>query len=193
MTRLALLRHAPTAWNREGRIQGRTDIPLDAAARSALGPLRLPEPWPDARLVSSPLSRAMETARLVADRDPEPIEALREMDWGAWEGAFGADLKADPTSGFRDIEDWGHDFCPPSGEPLSAFQRRVLNWAETLDQDTLAVCHIGVMRALLARATGWRFDGPCPFRVKRNRLFIINISSANWHLSEDVPRLEGAI
>ena len=40
MTRLALLRHGHTAWNRAGRLQGRTDIPLDDAARTLLAGLR---------------------------------------------------------------------------------------------------------------------------------------------------------
>ena len=42
MTRLALLRHGHTAWNRAGRIQGRSDIALDADARKSLADLCLP-------------------------------------------------------------------------------------------------------------------------------------------------------
>ena len=104
MIRLALLRHGHTGWNRAGRIQGRTDIPLDDDARAGLAALALPVPWDRADLVSSPLSRAAETARLVADRAPKTAPALMEMDWGQWEGLHGVELKADPTSGFRDIE-----------------------------------------------------------------------------------------
>jgi probable phosphoglycerate mutase len=44
MTRLAVLRHGPTAWNAEGRIQGRADIPLSAAGAAALRGLTLPAP-----------------------------------------------------------------------------------------------------------------------------------------------------
>jgi hypothetical protein len=53
MTRIALLRHFPTDWNAEGRLQGRTDIPLSAASREGLSALALPPPW-DARAPSSP-------------------------------------------------------------------------------------------------------------------------------------------
>ena len=42
MIRLALLRHGHTAWNRAGRIQGRSDIPLDAQAREDLSGYALP-------------------------------------------------------------------------------------------------------------------------------------------------------
>ena len=65
MIRLAFLRHGITAWNREGRIQGRTDIPLDPEGRDRLARLTLPPDWRDATLHASPLSRAVETARLL--------------------------------------------------------------------------------------------------------------------------------
>ena len=89
MTRLALLRHGHTPWNRAGRIQGRSDIALDAQARADLAALSLPAPWDRAALWSSPLARAFDTARLVAGRDPQTDPALTEMNWGAWEGQHG--------------------------------------------------------------------------------------------------------
>ena len=66
MTRLALLRHGHTPWNREGRIQGRTDIPLDDEARAHLGDLHLPDGFDHFDVVSSPLLRAFDTALLLA-------------------------------------------------------------------------------------------------------------------------------
>ncbi len=180
MIRLALLRHGHTAWNRAGRIQGRTDIPLDNDARAHLGALRLPDDWSDADLVASPLSRAMETAKLVAGRDARPEPALIEMDWGAWEGAQGRALRGDPGSGFRDIEHWGWDYRTPDGEGPADLRARLRPWARRLRGDTVAVCHIGVMRVLMALATGWDFDGPAPFQIKRDRLFILHIDDARW-------------
>ena len=94
MIRLALLRHGPTAWNREGRIQGRSDIPLDDSARADLAALRLPPPWDRAALWSSPLRRAVEThdteaASLIADRWVEH-EGKSVRDKTATEGSLGA-------------------------------------------------------------------------------------------------------
>ncbi|GHF40047.1 histidine phosphatase family protein [Seohaeicola zhoushanensis] len=173
MIRLALLRHGPTAWNREGRIQGSTDIPLDPEARAALAALALPAPWDAAELWSSPLQRAAETARLVGGRAPRTAEALREMHWGDWEGRHGTELLADPASGYRHIEDWGWDYRPPNGETPGELRDRLTPWLGTLNRDSLAVCHIGVMRVLLALAHGWNFAGAAPFKVKRNRLFVL--------------------
>ena len=65
MIRLALLRHGHTEWNRAGRIQGRSDIPLDDMARHDLRGLGLPAEWDGAKIWSSPLLRASETAKLI--------------------------------------------------------------------------------------------------------------------------------
>ena len=190
MTRLALLRHGHTAWNREHRIQGRSDIPLDQAARDALAALDLPPPWTAARLVSSPLSRARATAHLVAGRAPDEIvPSLTEMHWGDWEGQHGAQLRADPHSGFRDIEEWGWDYCPPGGESPAQVRARLLPWLDALTEDTLAVTHIGIMRVLLAIAHSWDFSGPCPFAIKRNRLYVLECQGAEWRAETEPVRL----
>ena len=44
-----------------------------------------------------------------------------------------------------------------------------------LSGSVVAVTHIGVMRVLLARATGWNFEGSPPFKVKRDRLYRIDV------------------
>lgn len=191
MIRLALLRHGPTGWNREGRLQGRTDRPLLAEAAVDLAALRLPAPWDRADLVASPLSRAQETARAIAGTDPRTVPELTEMHWGDWEGRCGADLAADPASGFRHIEDWGWHYRPPGGETPAEVRARLLPWLARLAAPTLAVTHIGVMRVLLAAAHGWDFDGPAPFRIKRNRLFFVDIRDGSLAPGPEPLRLEG--
>lgn len=175
MVQLAIIRHGHTPWNRAGRIQGRTDVALEDGAAAELGRFRLPDEWAHADVTASPLMRAVQTARIISDRKPTTDVALTEMDWGKWEGLHGADLKADPTSGFRDIEDWGWDWRPPEGESPSDMWARLEPWVMGLKNDTVAVCHIGIMRALLAKAHCWSFEGPAPFRIKRNWLFLINV------------------
>ena len=188
-TRLALMRHGRTAWNRTHRIQGRTDVPLDDEARRELSGLALCPPWDRAELWSSPLSRARDTAVLVAGRAPCISDALLEMDWGEWEGQRGADLLASPDSGFRHIENWGWDFAPPNGESPKDIRIRLENWLAELSGDNVAVCHIGVMRVALAVAWDWDFAGPCPFTIKRNRLYVMERRSGVWHAQPDPVRL----
>lgn len=186
-----MLRHGHTDWNRAGRIQGRTDIPLDDEAREGLRAFCLPEEWRDADLYSSPLKRAFETGQIVADRDPVTMNSLIEMDWGKWEGLKGVDLKADPESGFRDIEQWGWDYRPPQGESPADVWSRISDWLFSLQRDSIAVCHIGIMRMVLAKAHGWDFDGPAPFAVKRNRLFVVEVEDQTLRVADpDIVRLE---
>lgn len=191
MIRLALLRHGHTEWNRAGQIQGRTDIALDAEAIQQLAALRLPVPWDQATLWASPLSRATQTAKLVTGRDPLVHDALLEMNWGHWEGRKGLVLRDDPNEDYRPIEDWGWTYTPPQGESPQTLRERLIPWANTLTGDNVAVCHIGVMRVILAHATGWNFDGPAPFRIKRNRLYIVEIAQDAWHFIPDPVRLIG--
>ncbi|PSL18754.1 histidine phosphatase family protein [Shimia abyssi] len=191
MNKLAMLRHGHTEWNRAGRIQGRTDIPLDGQARTDLSGFALPEGWKDADVVSSPLGRAKETAEIVSGRPPNIVPELMEMDWGQWEGKKGVELKADPASGFRDIEQWGWDYRPPEGESPADVKARLLPWLASLKRDCVAVCHIGIMRIVLAQASGWNFSGPPPFRIKRNRLFIVDITPDGLRIADpDIVRLE---
>lgn len=190
MTRLALIRHGHTPWNRAGRIQGRTDIPLDEDAKTSLGHLTLPPPWDKAVLVASPLARAIQTAELIANRTPQSIPQLIEMDWGAWEGKRGEDLLADDTSGYRHIEEWGWQYRPPGGESPQEVLDRLMPWVLSLSGDTVAICHIGIMRVMMAKATGWNFEGPAPFRIKRNRLFVLEIHADQLSVSGEPIRLE---
>lgn len=184
MARIALLRHGHTAWNRAGRIQGRIDEPLDDEARAHLACLSLPPEFEKATLLSSPLVRAVETGAIVSHRDPVSIPELVEMDWGDWEGRRGVDLLADPNSGYRHIEEWGWDFRPPNGETPRAVWDRLQPWVASLRGQAVVISHIGVMRALLARATGWNFEGTPPFKVKRDRLYVIDIAK-DGSLSHD--------
>ncbi|MCI4666340.1 MAG: histidine phosphatase family protein [Neomegalonema sp.] len=175
MIRVAFLRHGRTGWNREGRIQGRTDRPLDDEGRAELTQFAPPPEWRDVELVSSPLSRASETGAILFGRAPRRDPALIEMDWGAWEGQRGEALLAQGAPGFRPIEEWGWAFQPPGGEALWMLRERVAAWMAALERDTVAVAHIGVMRVALAIATGWNFEGPAPFRIRRSRLYPIRL------------------
>lgn len=175
MPRLALIRHGHTHWNRAGRIQGRSDIELDDAARAELAEFALPTPWNAADLWSSPLHRARETAEIIAGRAPKTAPELTEMNWGDWEGLRGVDLVEQPDSGFRHIEDWGWDYRPPNGESPAEVWDRIEPWVKGITTDTIAVCHIGIMRMILAKAYGWNFSGPAPFRIKRNRMFVVDL------------------
>src|SRR5438067_2900505 len=168
MTLLALLRHGDTAWSAEGRIQGRSDVPLSDAGRAALAGFRLPACCQAMRIVTSPLSRCTETAALIGARRA-PVEArLVEMHWGEWEGRGLAELRAELGEAMRSNEARGWDFRPAGGESPREVLARVQAWLADCaagERPTLAVTHRGVMRAIFAAATGWDLRGAPPAKL----------------------------
>jgi probable phosphoglycerate mutase len=154
VTRLLVLRHAPTDWNAAGLIQGRADRPLSEIGRQIAQTWRLPEDWAGARCFCSPLRRAVETARLLA-LDPEIEPRLTEMDWGEWEGHRLADLRRGLGEAMAQNEAAGLDFRPAGGESPREVRERILPLLSELSGPTIAVTHKGVLRALYSLATGW--------------------------------------
>jgi broad specificity phosphatase PhoE len=171
---LHLLRHAPTAWNDAGRMQGRRDVPLGPAGRREARHWRLPaDVGSNARITSSPLGRAIETARIVSGREPEIAPALIEMDWGAWEGFRLDDLQSRDGDAFVRNAARGLDFRPPGGESPREVMTRTLAWVDEVVRDeapVVAVTHNGVLRALVAAATGWDMTGKPPVKLQPGTL-----------------------
>lgn len=102
MTTIILVRHGETDWNRDRRIQGRTDIPLNDTgrrqARDAAAALRVQLGEVDPLVVSSDLSRARETAEIIAAGLGVPLShaypELRERAYGDAEGVDTAEFFA---------------------------------------------------------------------------------------------------
>ena len=165
MTLLALLRHADTAWSAEGRIQGRSDLPLSDAGRASLADRRLPAACRGMRIVTSPLARCVETAALLGAPQAARERRIAEMSWGAWEGKRLEALRAELGEAMRENEDRGLDFRPSGGESPREVLARVGEWLTELSEPTLAIAHRGVIRAVLAAATGWDMRGRPPAKL----------------------------
>ena len=167
---LSVLRHAATDWNDAGRMQGRRDIPLNARGRDDISRWTLPDAMRrDAEWHASPLSRAMETARLLRGAAPAVEEALIEMDWGGWEGYRLDELRTRFGDAFAQNERRGLDFRPPGGESPRDVIARLAPWLRriaTHERDVVAVTHNGVLRALISIATGWDMLGKAPFKLR---------------------------
>jgi len=176
MTRLALLRHAETAWSVEGRIQGRADVPLSDAGRTALRGRALPPACRDMRIVTSPLARCVETAALLGAPQAEREPRLAEMHWGAWEGRRLEELRSELGAAMRDNEARGLDFRPQGGESPREVLTRVLEFLSTLKTPTLAVTHRGVIRVILAEATGWDLRGKPPARLDWDAVHLFSVT-----------------
>ena len=178
MTIVAVIRHGPTAWNEARRIQGRADPSLSDAGRAAVSDWRPPAVVDDFAWISSPLKRAHETAALLHDGEVTNDPRLIEMDWGDWESRTLDDLRHDLGDAMVENEAQGLDFTPAGGESPRQVQVRLQDWLAAVaasGQDTIAVTHKGVIRALLSMATGWDMTTPPPVRLDWSSAHLFHI------------------
>lgn len=153
-----LMRHGEPVL--AGRMLGRTDSPATpagiAACRAQAAALRFD------RVVSSDLSRASACAEAIVDR-PAFDPRWRELDFGAWDAMFAADIDVAALGRFWADPD-AHP--PPQGERWSALVVRVAAALSELTTSTVVITHAGAMRAALAALCGfeqrqlWAFDLP---------------------------------
>lgn len=164
---LTLIRHAPTLWNEQGRIQGRSDISISDLGQSTAETWNLPDEIRAAYWFSSPLQRTRQTAAILGVH-PKPDERLIEMSWGTWEGGVLRELRKIHGEAMKKNESLGLDFCPPGGESPRMVQQRIMPWLEligALDYPVAAITHRGVIRALTALASGWDMTGKEPHKL----------------------------
>jgi uncharacterized phosphatase len=146
---LYLVRHGETDWNRLRRIQGRTDIPLnDTGRHQALATSRLLARREWDAIISSPLSRALETASIIAAKLglPAPVanDALVERNYGDAEGLEDTELDRrfpgdTPVPGREEKEDLVARVLPALLEIADQYP----------DQAVIVVSHGGVIRSVL--------------------------------------------
>ncbi|MDW3205777.1 MAG: histidine phosphatase family protein [Alphaproteobacteria bacterium] len=175
---VAFIRHGPTGWNGEKRLQGRSDQPLSEAGRAAVATWRLPPDIAEFEPHCSPLRRTVETARILMDREVEREPALIEMSYGDWEGRRLPDLRAELGSTMQENEDRGLDFTPPGGESPRMVLDRVapllIRWGLE-GRNRIAITHKGVIRAVYAAAAQWNMTGRAPDKLRWDAAHIFRI------------------
>lgn len=161
VTRFWWLRHGPISVT-PGTLKGQTDVPCDLPAEVVADTrARLPA---GAVVVSSPLRRAIDTARALGLEPAATDPALMEQDFGAWTGRTWADLEAEAAAlGFWDRPALAR---PPGGESFADQVARVgaaiaRLTAAHAGRDVVVPCHAGTIRAALAQALGVAAD-PAP-------------------------------
>jgi broad specificity phosphatase PhoE len=167
VTELILVRHGETDWNRDGRWQGHADAPLNERGRDQARALADELAGEDlAAVYASDLSRARETADIIAARLRRPVvtdRRLREVDIGGWAGMTTAEIQvrfpeevarwraADPTHTF----DGGESYAAMGARVVAALEEIA---AQHPDDRVLVVLHGGPIRALLAHAAGITYE-----------------------------------
>ncbi|SDN57800.1 bifunctional RNase H/acid phosphatase [Allokutzneria albata] len=161
-TRLVLLRHGQTPLSVERRYSGRGDAVLteEGQRQAAAAAQRLGKLTDVAAVVSSPLSRAADTARAVADAldlEPVTLDGLTETDFGDWEGlTFAEAAERDPELHRAWLADTA--LAPPGGgESFDTVHRRVRRCRDDLiarygGSTIVVVSHVTPIKALLRMA-----------------------------------------
>ncbi len=179
ISKLILLRHGKTESS--GKYIGTTNIGLAEEGITQvekLAPILVKEN-PD-EIISSPMLRCRETVKLLqSDLNVSYDDALREIDFGEWEG-----LNFDEVSlNYPElIQEWAlgkMDFCFPGGECLRDFNSRLERVRKSLlhrDVDTLlVVTHGGVIRHMICSILGLPFEHYLLFRIMESRYTVLDI------------------
>lgn len=199
--RIVLVRHGQTEWNREERFRGQIDVPLNEVGHAqAQAVARWLADWPIVAVYSSPLSRAVETARPTAQAhglvvQPEP--GLLDINYGDWGGLSADEARArDPDLLARWLTDPA-SVRFPGGEGLADVQARALATVNRLaeqyeDQMVLAVGHVVVNRVLLLGVLGaplshfWDLgqdNGAINVIERRHSRWIVSLLNDTCHLA----------
>jgi ribonuclease H / adenosylcobalamin/alpha-ribazole phosphatase len=160
-TRLLMLRHGQTEYSAQRRYSGRRDLPLtELGERQAAAAAARLCPMDDvAAVVSSPMLRARQTAKPVADALDVPLEVhdgLIETDFGAWEGlTFAQARERDPDLHTRWITDTS--VATPDGESMDTVHQRVRRARDQLVAEhggttLVVISHVTPIKALLRMA-----------------------------------------
>ncbi|NPV27524.1 MAG: alpha-ribazole phosphatase [Firmicutes bacterium] len=163
MLRLIIVRHGETVWNKEGKYQGHTDVQLtELGWQQAVQVARRLRDKPVVAVYASDLSRAYETAAVIARKHNLPVvqmSELREINFGAWEGLTFEEI----GRRYADIRKrWLQDPANtrlPQGETFRELAQRAGEAVEKIlanhsEGTVVLVTHGGVIAVLLCRFLG---------------------------------------
>jgi broad specificity phosphatase PhoE len=163
MTRVYLVRHGATEWNREEIFRGRADCPLNETGRAeARAVAHHLQGTGIEKIYSSPLSRAAETAQAVAAATRVPVifkASFTDLDFGDWQGMALREVKEKYPDMYRIWRERPEDASFPGGETLK--QARVRAWQgllgvlqENPEKTVLIVSHRVITKLLICAALG---------------------------------------
>ncbi|WP_346354290.1 alpha-ribazole phosphatase [Azotosporobacter soli] len=161
MTRVFLIRHGETEWNKNMKYQGQTDVPLSDAGRKQAEKLASRLSKVDfAAVYSSDLIRAYETATVLAAPHELPVTVcpgLKEINFGEWEGLTYDNISGQWSGEMQRLFSRPNEVEIPSGESFYQVQQRVVASLEELvkaheNETILVVSHGAAIRTAICAA-----------------------------------------
>jgi probable phosphoglycerate mutase len=194
-TRFCLIRHGETDWNRERRLQGHLDIPLNSHGlqqaeqlANALARRQLQF----AALHVSELNRARQTASAISQRLGLPLQthpALKERHYGALQGRTFDEARQHIPHVYRLHQERDVHFDLQGGESLHGFQQRIMQYMQQLaerhsGQQILVVSHGGVLEMVHRTASGQGLSGARNFPIPNAALNWISYRDGRWQIEK---------
>ncbi|WP_199052363.1 histidine phosphatase family protein [Aquitalea sp. ASV15] len=194
-TRFCLIRHGETDWNRERRLQGHLDIPLNPqgmAQAERLATALQRQQLQFAALHVSELTRARQTAAAISRQLALPLHthaALKERHYGAFQGRTFDEAREHIPHVYRLHQERDLHFDLQGGESLLAFQQRIMHCMQQLathhaGQQILVVSHGGVLEMVYRTASGKGLSGARDFPIPNAALNWVNYQDGSWHIEK---------
>lgn len=192
-THFGLVRHAPTIWNEQKRIQGQQDSPLSTRGRSMVqtwGEKLCEYKWD--RILCSDLERVQHTVELINRSLNLPVQTdtkLREQNWGSWTGMTLHDVKKRDKELLKYQVQKGWNFRPPDGESrhevlarsMEALTCAHVSWP---GESILVACHEGVIKCLLYHLLGRAFLPGEPRVIESYNLHLLTMKDSGLVLEK---------
>lgn len=193
---LYVIRHGQTDYNREERLQGARDIPLNDTGRNqALANGRTLAAMPDPGLpladfdwVASPLGRTRETMELVRQAAGLPRDGYRtdplliELSFGDWEGQTLTEVGAHSPDLITQRDQGKWHFTPPGekAESYAALAQRIDRFLASVHRPTICVAHGGVIRTLFNRIGKTAGDEAAMIDIPQDRVLKVTDDHIGW-------------
>ena len=168
MTRIILVRHGETEWNRVERFRGRADVPLNGTGlfQAQETGRRIADEWRPVAIYSSPLSRAIRTAEAIAwhfDLRIQVHPGLIDIDYGEWQGLTPDEARERWPEVVDAWYSTPHTVHIPRGETLDDLRTRSLKTVNELSalhkgQTIVLVSHTVINRIILLGVLGLSND-----------------------------------
>lgn len=180
-----LVRHGETEWNRSGKIQGHSDVPLsECGIRQARMLAKRLAGCRFSAVYASDLSRATDSAQAIARGSDVSVETdpdLREFSYGEWEGLTLSEIETRDPEVFTERMSLGNlSFAAPGGEDTIQLLGRVRRFyagaikRHEASENLVVVAHGGTVRALIVCLLELTDDYFWRFRVDCGSLSIVN-------------------
>jgi broad specificity phosphatase PhoE len=202
MTRIILVRHGQTPWNKDKIFRGSKDIPLNDQGREEAC---LAGEWLKGEIIqaayTSPLSRSRHTAEAIARHHGlkvQDLPGLRDLCYGDWEGLPLTEVKVKYADLYHQWETAPQTVRFPGGETLDELRSRALAAVEEViqrhpDQVVLLSAHRAVNKVLIAALIG--LDSSHFWRIGQDTTAVNRFTWAGgvWHIMSinDVCHLRG--